>query len=81
MSFANVVDGGCGTNGVKSVITSASLSLRSRLRMLSGHRRSFALPVEDVAWSDVEVSLVRLDFDVLEDVLLLPSPITIKDPL
>jgi hypothetical protein len=81
MSFANVVDGGCGTNGVKRVMTSASLSFRRRLRMLSGHRRSFALPAEDVSWCGIEVVLDRVDFEVWEEVLFLCSPILMMDLL
>lgn len=75
MEGGSAVDGGCGTNGVNRVITSASLSPRNRLRVGSGHRRSFAVPVEDAAWCEVLDDILGLaDRVPLEDFLALCSP-------
>jgi hypothetical protein len=50
MSVASVVDGGWGTNGVKSVIISASFRRRSRSRVSDGQCTILAALVDDVLW-------------------------------
>jgi hypothetical protein len=65
---------------VKRVMTSASLSHRSRWRISSGHRTSFALPKEGALEVDViEAILGREDFVLLEDVLVLCSPMLLLE--
>ena len=81
MSFASVVDGGWGTNGVKSVIISASFRRRNRSRVCVGHRTILAVPEDGfcvaVDLLDAEVILGRCVL-LFEDVWLLRSPITTR---
>lgn len=68
-------DGGCGTNGVNSVMTSASFNPLNRLSVGSGHRRILAVPGEDVFWcEEPEAIFGRLVLVLLCDVLDLCSP-------
>lgn len=59
---------------------SASLSLRNRVRMLSGHRTILALLDEEVPWCDIVVFFLgREGMEALDDVLPLSSPILMQN--
>ena len=68
--------------GVKSVMTSASLSLRSRVKVDSGQRVSFGLPSVDAFCSDVEkpelsnveAAMLNGNLEALEIGMVLPPP-------
>jgi len=81
MSFASVVDGGCGTNGVKSVIISASFRRLNRSRVWFGHRTILAVPEDGscvaVDLLDAEAILGRCVL-LIEDGWFLRSPITMR---
>jgi hypothetical protein len=68
--------------GVKSVTTSASLSLRNRVRISCEHRASFGLPaveavcstVDKPGLSNVEDAIMKGNLEALDIGMVLPPP-------